>query len=359
VRSPKRFLTGAVICLLAASGIARGVEREAEMKPTLKRDGDKVWITGMEKLEWPKDQENSVMRCLAIAMRTVGETNFSYQYLMGVSGAAFRIQLNQENWCPSSPHAHCGFNCGDVAVASMPYRVQTFDFFDEKRKNDPAAKAEAWRAVVASIDRGEPAIFGSEENGLVVGYAGKGETLLGRSYLDRKEPGFCPITKLPWFFGVFEKREQPPDRRTCIIESLKLAVKLANTESFEKYDSGWKAYERWIRELRVKDVKSEQQGNACIFLCLWDARREAAGYLKSIAAEFASPAREHLQKAAALYAEIAVKLNDPCPLTIAPFPGKPWTQEMRNKQANALDACQTLERQAVAEIGKALAAISR
>src|SRR5207249_2024860 len=120
------------------------------------------------------------------------ERNFTYQYLMGVSGAAFRLQVHPGNWEPSSPHADLGFPCGKMAVAALPY--------DLKMYRMPVEKESAYEACVASINNGIPAFLVNEENGLVVGYADGGKTLLGRSYFEFGEPGFKPIEKLPWVF---------------------------------------------------------------------------------------------------------------------------------------------------------------
>ena len=335
----------------------------------LVQEDGKVWIAGMEKLTWQGEQENSVMRCLAIAMQTVGRSEYTYEYLMGISAQAFRIQLFKDGWCPSSPHARMGFNTGEVAVESLPYKLVRYEFIDEDRKNDPNARQEAYRAVAASIDRGVPALFGSEEQGLVVGYSEDGGTLLGRSYMDRKKPGFKSIDKLPWGFGVLVERGATPDRRERIIHSLKLAVKLANTESFEQYYSGWKAYEAWIAQLKdanafvelsAEDLKGRQFGNAYIYYCLVDARTRAAGYLKSVQAQFTGEPPAHLAKAAELYGQITQRLSNPCPTEIAPMPGmmkeaQRWTQDMRNRQAKILEECRSLEKQAISEIEKALA----
>lgn len=71
----------------------------------LQREGDKVVITGLEEavIGLPP-RHNSVCATLSEALRAAGE-DYSYEYLMGVSAAAFRVQMMTPGWCPSAPHS--------------------------------------------------------------------------------------------------------------------------------------------------------------------------------------------------------------------------------------------------------------
>ncbi len=78
-------------------------------------------IEGVGRLQWGKGQENTFMGALAAVMQSIGE-DVSYDYLMGVSGAAFRLQIHQPDWCPSAPDAGCGFNCAGAATEALGYK---------------------------------------------------------------------------------------------------------------------------------------------------------------------------------------------------------------------------------------------
>lgn len=355
---------------------AKEIAMRTEQPPTgeaakakVKREGGKVWIAGMEELRWPQGQENSSLRSLAIALQTVGE-DVSYERLMGVSGHAFRTQFHQTGFCGSSPHACCGFNTLKTALAALDYDLAPHSFMDpehELDKDDPEDVRRTREAVTASIDRGWPVIFGSEEDGLVVGYQDGGETLLVRSYFDWTEPGFGPMKDWPWGFSVLTKKDEAPDRRECALNSLKLAVRLANVETVEVYASGFAAYDRWMAELldeaKFEDANDDEkrvmiQMNAHIYNSLIDARTQAAGYLRSIGDEFTDEASEHLARAAGLYDD-TVKLLDagrenvPWPWQLEKL--KDWTKKKRHAEAAALKEVLALERKAIAEIERALA----
>jgi hypothetical protein len=169
----------------------------------------------------------------------------------------------------------------------------------------------ARQTIAASIDRGWPALFGSIEDGLVVGYEDGGETLLVRGYFDDGEPGFHPLQEWPWGFAVLSKKPEPVDRDAAVVRSLELAVDLANRRSTGSYTSGYAALAQWTDLLRLDDdafaAADEEQdmgiqhGNAYIYVCLMDARTRAAGYLRSVADGFGTEARGHLLAAADAY----------------------------------------------------------
>ena len=336
------------------------------MKNSVKREGDRVWIPDIE-IWTTHEMPNSVMAAHAMAMKIMGE-DISYVYLMGTSGSAFRLQLHKK-WCPSSPHSFCGFETVRGAMAALPYKVQPY----EVKKDDVENVKKTRQAVIDSINRGWPCVYGSEEDGLILGYQSSGqEWLCNHPYKPNVwRPKEYSVEKdWPWGVGVYtEKKEPPPDRRKCAIETIKLAIKLANTDQAGDYFCGYNAWETWINRLRDDELfaKTDQEslrtmmhGNAWIYENLIDARKCAAEYLDNIRGEFEGAA-DHIAKAASLYRGLADKLR--AGRGNAPFPhqhgGKPWSQEMRHAQANVLEEGLALERQAIAEIQKALEVLGR
>jgi hypothetical protein len=330
------------------------------MAAKVNRDGNRVWLAPVDK--FLAYQQNSVINCYATAMRAVGE-DCTYDYLMGVSGAAFRFQLSQGGWCGSSPHAYCGFQCGKVAVDALPYDLVSYGY------EDANAAARARPAVTASIDAGVPVLASSEESSLIVGYADGGAVLLRRVvWADPNRPPEEWKGK-PWGFQVFRPKPAAarPDRQAVIRNSLKQAVMIATADRFvepgEKslpYDAGTKAMRRWIGELRVDDAafakldpnSFNQQMNAWIYHGLCDARQAASEYLKGIAGEFQGEQKAHILKAAELYGQVHAALAEKCPTEVAPFPSPnvKWGAASRGYQAGLLEKAIPIEEKAIAEL---------
>ena len=342
---------------------AQHLER-AVIHMTVQRDSGKVWIEGVE--GWSFAQKgSSVHAAMEVVMRTVGE-DVPYEYLVGTSALAFRMQVHNE-WCPSSPHPWCGYQCVSGSVKALPWKVRAY----EVKPDDADGVREARAAVVASIDRGVPCAYGSEEDGVIYGYQKGGEEWLcvhpfrgGNTFVE---------TKWPWGIGVYtERKAEMPDRRALVLASLKQAVEMAHTKNVDEYDCGFHAWEQWIARLRDEKwiaQRSENeaglmQGNSWIYCCLVEYRGAAAHYLRSVADDFDRGAAEHLCKAADLYERMVkdILLAGDCPLDVAPMAenlkeGERWTQAMRDEQARRLEAALELERQAIAEIEKALATL--
>jgi hypothetical protein len=198
--------------------------------------------------------------------------------------------------------------------------------------------------------------------------------------------------------------EQPaPDRRESIRTSLRTAVELYDAEQYGKYYSGKQSYLHWVEGLRdsawyASHGESEGQGypawikrirrpekeniredraydnpylerahiNAWRLESLIDARISAATYLNTIALEYfkgapQAPARMHLQQAALRYNWLAAQL-----ISIRPFvlwddelDQAPWSQPMRDRQADLLSSARFIEEQGVVEIRAALEEIER
>jgi hypothetical protein len=237
-------------------------------------------------------------------------------------------------------------------------------------KNADVAAARA--AVVASIDAGVPAIAGSEESSVLVGYSQNGTVLLRRQTWDDCSKAPSKWKGTPWGFQVFKPRAMKPDRAALVKESLARAVEIATlTESGVKpdkpnsgYDTGLPALRRWAKELRNDEtwnplpessVKRVCQFNAWIYEGLCDARSSAATYLKEIAPQLPEPQRAHALAAAELYATVFKTLADKCPVDVAPYPpmlkdGRKWDNAMRHHQADLLEQAIPLEERAITEL---------
>ncbi|MBI2939085.1 MAG: hypothetical protein HYY04_01500 [Chloroflexi bacterium] len=327
----------------------------------------------MERLRFG-DTANSVMGALAAALRAVGE-DVPYEYLMGASGAAFRIQVYQDGLCPSSPNANCGFNAKLAVGQALSYEVAWTDVPagtpDENAGTGRTIDRAALRqTVVDSIERGLPVLFDHKECGLAVGCERGVEGFLSRSFWDTTDEYGHTGERWPWAVGIIRGRKaEAPDRSRVVRRSLELAVELARTPRFTAYASGFAAWDHWVT-LLVDDARfeamdptardGEMLGNAWIYESLIDARSAAATYLTAIAAEVAPDARSHLLAAVSLYRQLAAEvLAKPSPTAIAPYPwtlaeGQRWTADIRRAQVERLREARELDRQAVAAIERAL-----
>jgi hypothetical protein len=331
------------------------------------RDGERVYIDGFQKAAF--HDKNSVLATISGAMAAIGEPA-SYEYLMGVSGQAFRTQFMYTNGCPSSACAPCGYNTMNVALEALGYDVTWY-----LPENNPAVQEQARRAVVAAVDRGRPALLASEETGLLVGYAKGGQELLCREYYTVGKPdGYTAMEKWPWTIAVFGERHATKDRPSLVRESLGRAVALYSAPDMpepNQYAEGFKAYQLWTALLeddaRVGKLDKDQLSGACLanaycYYCLMDARAAGAKYLRSIASQFKPEAAASLTRAAGLYEQIAQAIGkgrEGLPTLVGLYPwkldgGKAWTREMRHAEADILKDCVKLEQQALAELSHAV-----
>jgi len=66
-------------------------------KAQVAHQGDTVIIKGVPLVMWGKTGNNTFMATLSAILNTVGDS-MPYEYLMGISGAAFRFQIHLEGW---------------------------------------------------------------------------------------------------------------------------------------------------------------------------------------------------------------------------------------------------------------------
>jgi hypothetical protein len=333
------------------------------MKTTVRREDDRVWLEGV-KGWFMGDLESSVHAAQAAVMQAVGE-DIDYTDLLGASGLAFRMQVSKDGLCPSSPHASCGWECVEGALSALPWQVRGYSAAAE----DPAGIERVRQAVVESINRGVPVQYGSEEDGLIVGYQKDGAewVCLHPMHNGGSEPFVDAIW--PWGVVVYtEPKASAPSQDEIALNALKRAVEMSQAGEADGYYVGLAAWENYLTKLRALQEADEQTrqdsmvGNSWIYENLAQSRRRAALYLHDVAEQFAPEAAGHLRRAADLYAQMATEiLTDPehGVITVAPLPwllgeGQSWTHKMRADQILRLEAALPLERAALEEIRTAL-----
>jgi hypothetical protein len=333
------------------------------MAVTVIREDDRVWLEGVS--GWfVGDQESSVHASQAAVMQAVGE-DVTYEDLLGASGLAFRMQVSKDGLCPSSPHACCGYQCVAGSVRALPWQIQVY----EVKPEDAEGVKNARQALVESIDRGVPVQYGSEEDGITIGYQKGGEEWICLHPMREGGNTSFVETTWPWGIAVYTgPKTTVPSKREVALNALAQAVEMSETEEADGYFLGFAAWDNYIAKLRAlkeEDEETRQRamlGNSWIYENLAQARRRAAIYLRDVASEFLDEAAAHLRAAADLYERLATEVlcdSEHCVITVAPLPwslreGETWAGEMRADQIRRLEAALPLERQAIDEIRAAL-----
>ena len=122
------------------------------MKSWIIESEDKIFLDHIPRLEWGKSTENSFIRSTQLTLNALGD-NYSYEYLMGISGAAFRLHFHPD-WCPSSADATVGFDVSKVLFKSLGY-AGNLHVIDDKNFLEIR---NLFKKIIEHIDQGIPAI---------------------------------------------------------------------------------------------------------------------------------------------------------------------------------------------------------
>jgi hypothetical protein len=257
-----------------------------------------------------------------------------------------------------------------------------------------------------------------EDWGVIAGYADDGKKLFcrtphdgglveeplppeGPASYDTTPPKPRPYTRhkhWPTLLLVITGEQPAPERKQTILASMRTAVELYDTPQYGPFHSGKAAYLSWIAGLRdaawytaqgepaeagyaawIKRITRPEKAairedsaytnpylerahvNAWRLESLLDARRAAATYLQSIAMRFDDPIREKINLAAGHYTWLAGMLATMRSLTAwdDELAQIPWTQAMRERQADLLSSARFVEEQAVLELREALAEVEK
>ncbi len=332
------------------------------MKINVIRKNDHVWLDIDDMYPQKPHQPNTVFKSFAITLKTLG-SSLDYSTLMAVSGAAFRFQLHPQ-WCPSSPHPDCGFNCTQTVLKELGLDESIHNFDLEKtQKNDLE------QVVIKNIDAGIPVVASSFETGLIVGYIqNQNDTavLLREPYSSKGgEPDMVStrlLIKIPGLLTVFDNVPHY-NQDELFLPTLKRAVEIAYHEKINEYYCGFEAFDHWISDLlneeKINELINEYgiadlcNANAHIYHSLVDARKSAAEYFKDFVDDTGTNQQIHIMNAVALYEEIVKILRNAFPHVLLKWQikqGQEWRPVMRKEQAETLQTVVELEHKALYEI---------
>jgi len=324
------------------------------MKSEVVETDYKVFIDKIPQLKWAEDTDNSFIRSAQLTLSALGE-NYSYDYLMCISGAAFRLHF-KPGWCPSSADATTGFDVSKVLFKSLGYNAELYKINDNEFEDIKVL----YQKIITQINLGIPIIAINlkvcPEWGIITGYLKNKPGILCRTYFDKTEE-YSLAEHAPWLsFFIGEKGKAFSDDE-LFKNSLKIAVELAKTDKFKEYKSGYSAFKKWIEELKkqTESIKTfvfkEYEVNLTIFNSLLDSRKAAVGYLtlmndKMKKGDFI---RDNYKKEVELLEETQKNL-------LPPFNAKAhsWTVEIINKQVDVLTEVLSLEKKTVHLINEEL-----
>lgn len=292
---------------------------------TVKKEGSKVYIEGVPGIGWGAGF-TYFAASLSSCMKVLGE-DIPYHFIMGTSGAAFRLKWRPERW-----QTDCGGFMGfDDDEPHGPYRRAIEAIGYEFVTTEPGNKEDDIRNIMSSIDAGIPVIgfgfIGPPEAGVIAGYDDGGEVLLGWSYypdvdnpdtISEDPTGY--LRKRSWhecvgnenmgYIFIKGKKERPPLRQ-IYVDALEWAVKYTRTPMDDGIYNGLAAYKAWADEI-IQDrfFPAEDQGVisdrylSIAYHQMWLVERgSTAKFLRQIAEDESDLAPE-LIAAADCYAEI-------------------------------------------------------
>lgn len=327
-------------------------------------------------LEYPHGAQCTFSGSVAACMDFL-ENKITHEYIMGVSGSAFKLLWCVE-WCPSN---NALLVLGEEPIIQT-FRALGYDYELEGRGlGEKGNQAVFRKKVIESIQKNRPVIaegvVGPPELGIITGYEENGDIVLGRSYFYNDSKGY--YKKADWyqdcdFLLLIGEKKGTLKKTEILCEALEWATKLARTDVWyrgdgAKYFCGLAAYDAWADALRRDDDFPEGDLEALTFRChvsncatlqgLRDARAAAAKFLRNMADDETS----HLQKAAAVYEEEVHILS--AALKFAPLHFSTEEQrfkmadpELRAKLADMIMQAKIKDIMAVEHLEQALAAMS-
>jgi len=319
-------------------------------------------IEGIEPLSWDSGEIISFIGCVRRVLAHYGEQH-NYMYLMGISGAAFRLHFF-DGWCPSSPDPGCGFNCSAVLLRTLGRKSEEHFMKTQFHEMPGALDAEQMKQkITESIDKGVPVvaidIVHVPEWGIITGYQNNKQDFLCRSYFDYGIEDYNIAEKTPWIALTIGEKGEALSGEEAVRQSLALAHHVGVTEKFDNYFSGTAALKAWIASLENEasfatvsaseaNMADPCGANAWIYETFRASKPVAAEFVRTYAGVFGQMNNAALELAS-IYDEQAKLLEAGTESVVSPYMGdaKEWTQELRNKQAATLREVLKLEREAL------------
>ena len=264
-------------------------------------------------LRFGEGRDCTLPACLAIA------TGIDYDWVMGVSGAAFTATIDGATWDPlaAAPLDDGTLTRGAQAGGAKPDIVGP-PFDDEMRALVQDRVAEAIDAKSPPLVKG---IAGPPEYGLIVGYDDEVPTFHARTYFDKTDKparvDWSAFADAEHGQVAFLDKGTAPERavlaRAAVVHAAGAA---ASTEAaLNTWLEGLRDEARWAD---AKHAGAAAFGDHAMRILLADKRRAAARFLRSARGIFSTSPGADLLRAAESYGYVA----DACAkIGVGPFDG--------------------------------------
>lgn len=296
-------------------------------------DRTKCILKGIERLSWGRGMDCPWAGAIHAALRYMGE-NYTYQQLMGMSGACYRICFT-DVWDYSCTDALVAFDYAAPLSRNLGRRFRIADRLEKQKR-----KAERL-AIMEDIENGRPVLAinlrVAPEWGVITGYTGNGSRFLCRTYFDgeildalaeeidenteerrlvfEENEGYLFSDLWPFLIIHFGEKTEKPSPPDILRSSLHTLVRSFRAGENRGYHQGEEAYAAWIKALsREEDFNSENGAdivsrrlgvNDAMLRDLIDSRTAAAAYLHENSALADEKERGCLEKIAENYRMIS------------------------------------------------------
>lgn len=347
----------AAICLCCAPGCEEPIQpspRERARVAVIRERPGEARVEGLGPIRgFAQGRDCTFMHCLELVLEAGGQ-GVRYDELMGLSGAAFRLQFRMDRWDVGNPDPVVGDNC-------LPRLFPAIGWAWELRvvRRDEHTEANALRQTIEqSINRGIPVLAANiippEDWGVITGYR-RDRSWLCRAYHGGAEREDRPATGWPSAVVLLNRAIPRQSSTEARADSIRHAIELFEKGRTGDYAVGEKAFDTWCQSLTAAREENYVHPNFWTYVGLIDARGAAVRHLRSIAGEF-GPRALHVNLAADWYdQEVRLLLSA---LDAVPpkrrFPDSLPPVELRNRQIEILRQAQSLERSAIDALKKAI-----
>ncbi|MGF7145043.1 hypothetical protein HNQ56_003479 [Anaerotaenia torta] len=321
--------------------------------------------------EFGKGWECSWAAALTAALMTM-DIKATYEHVMGVSGACYRLAFCSPGWDYSSVDGLVAYDYATPGYKAFGFVPKFADRVDKE------TRAEERRRMVSEIRHNMP-VLGinlrvAPEWGVICGYEENGADLFCRTKYDREiidsadfkkdenNPyDYLRVDNWPFIITYFDGKTVPPSDRDNLLNSLAVFVDCSKQTNNRGYAMGLYAYEVWRKDLLEEDwyksSNAEQTArrfsvNQFCTLALCDARKAAYCYLKESQGLLPEYAGE-MNRMAELFGLISEKAGEVHTMLDSgeALEGERacrfWTKEMRHRQAALLEEMLAAEREAM------------
>jgi hypothetical protein len=253
----------------------------------------------------------TIAQALREAIKFTAKKELSLVDIMGYTGHAFRININEANVDPAGPTA---WDWGPVLSKDLKNLGILCSYLGEPNFTPPTPEllGQAIEKVQMSVDLGIPAVGWDlliPEFGVIHGYDDEkqelhvkdvsGEGTLPYTKLGRGQIGELFVLTLDGFFDV--------DKKTALTGALKSIIEHARVRYHlhpePPFQNGLAAYDAWVEAFRKGNV--DPFGNAYNVAVVCDSRAYAVQFLKELQQKWNgdSPEEQEVSRLAALAAD--------------------------------------------------------